>query len=829
MKSKKASVVAVAASTWMAVMGFVEPIYTVTTSGEGTNSLDTAMVQVTLGGETSEVAFSDLSLAGGTFRKCGTGWLQSSDAMASFEGELVIEEGAFIVSRTGQSGKINAGNDQYKTEWTGCARVVVSNGATLAIDNATEYPTLKQPISICGDGYKGFGAICNFNGRSGSNGSQLYYSQVTLTGDATICHGCDGGRLGLGYSVLDMNGHTLTSKSLEGRGVHVMGGVQVTNPGHIVFDSTLAHFSLNKKWDGAAANTVTFTNNAYLRMQGFGSDVKWTAINACEPLGADAYDSADTWDKPNANRWNGPFRLDKPMTVGYNARPTHCLSLGGTVSGEAGLAVKDHWLRLRARNNTFKGGVNVGSGGHLVLYGNGSLPANGGTVTVASGGEVLFDDTVATEEACLATMKYPSFDWSVASGETKTFPPMYVTNTVAAGLVKRGDGVLELKGPVSVTGVVELAGGTLRLPFEQAGLCEGWVSTNGPYGRYDNGAKMLGKLECITTNRVALGTELAYTTNMVLWQRSPSVQDWSLLLSYHGYIWNRTGTDATWVFAQSMWKGNYLYIDGERVMGYTRPGVVTGSETEPKNFYYHSGDALSKCVAFYTVTVPPGAHRIDLRTYTQGSGSFSSGAWGPCCIAPTNATWKVKFGWGLDKNGTMSTNCADYAELLDPGDGSLLTVTTNGMDATLAALVPSFARLKFSGGTLDAYGSDVRVPVLEGANGTITNSNAFAANGVVAVGEKWILHGSGYSGGRLMVHGKLKFAEGARFELEDPELLSRRGRYVIAEATGGIHGVPDRILSDGEATHWRLAVGSGESGNDTLELFWSMGFAISFR
>lgn len=826
MNIKRMCAVANVAMMTLLAMGFDEPIYTVTTSGESTNSLDAATVQVTIGGETTDVAFSDLTLAGGTFRKCGTGWLQSSDAMASFEGELVIEEGAFIVSRTGQSGKISAGNDQYKTDWTGCARVVVSNGATLAIDNATEYPTLRQPILICGDGYKGFGAICNFNGRSGSIGSQLYYSQVTLTGDATICHGCNGGRLGLGYSVLDMNGHTLTSKSLEGRGVHVMGGVQVTNPGHIVFDSTLAHFSLNKAWDGTAANTVTFTNNAYLRMQGFGSDVRWTAINACDPLGAYAYDTnGDTWNKPNANRWNGPFRLDKSMMVGHNTYPAHCLSLSGTVSGEAGITLRDHWLRLRAKNNTFKGGVNVGNNGHLVLYGNGSLPAKGGTVTVANGGEVIFDDTVATEESYLATMEYPSFDWSVASGETKTFPPMYVTNTVAAGLVKRGDGVLELKGPVSVTGVVELAGGTLRLPFEQAGLCEGWVPTNGPYGTYENGAKMLGKLECITTNRIALGTELAYTTNMVLWQRSLAVQDRPSLLSYHGYVWNNSETDATWVFAQSMWKGSYLYIDGDRVMGYTRPGVVSGSEAEPKNFYYHSGDALGKCVAFYTVKVSHGSHRIDLRTYT----STGSNSWGPCCIAPTNATWKANFGWAVDWSGSMSTDCADYEEIRDPGDGSRFTVTTNGMDATLAELVPKFAHLKFSGGTLDAYGSDVRVPVLEGATGTITNSNPYAADGALVVGEKWVLSGSEYAGGRLKVLGKLKFGPGAVFDLENSRSISRSQRHVIAEATGGIEGVPAQVFSDGEVTHWRLSVGRGESGNATLELQWSMGVVISFR
>ena len=55
---------AIALAPCLAAFGFVEPIYTVTTFGEGTNSLDSATVKVTLGGETSEVAFSGLSLAG---------------------------------------------------------------------------------------------------------------------------------------------------------------------------------------------------------------------------------------------------------------------------------------------------------------------------------------------------------------------------------------------------------------------------------------------------------------------------------------------------------------------------------------------------------------------------------------------------------------------------------------------------------------------------------------------------------------------------------------------------------------------------------------------
>ena len=378
-------VAASAVSICGAAAGYMEPVYVVTTSGDGTNSLASATVVMTVSGESSEVAFSELSLSGGTFVKRGSGWLQSSDAMASFTGELVVEQGAFIVSKTGQSGAVSSGNPRYGTDWTGCAHVVVSNGATFVIDNSIGLPTLKQPFTISGTGYKGLGAVLNDGNSSGSSGNQLFYSQITLSGNATICHGSDGGRLGMAYSILNLNGHTLMSKSVAGRGIYVLGGLQVTNPGHIVFDSTLAQFNLSKTWEGTTANTVTFTNNAYLRMNNFGGIVNWTAVNSCDNLGADALagSGVETWSNPDINLWHGPFRLDRQIVVGANSRPKHSMAFVGAVGGDAGITLKDHWLRLRSRNNTFKGGGDVRGGGHLVLSGNGSLPARGGALKIS--------------------------------------------------------------------------------------------------------------------------------------------------------------------------------------------------------------------------------------------------------------------------------------------------------------------------------------------------------------------------------------------------------------------------------------------------------------
>ena len=807
-----------------AAWGYEEPVYTVTVAN-GTNNLDEAMVEVTQDGATTTAAFSSLTLdQGGTFVKKGMGWLQSSTAMSVFTGEVVVAEGALILTADGQSGATLNDNAKYReTTWTNCASLVVSNGATIVLVTLADgtWVHLRQPVALAGEGLNGMGAIYHVKQyNKSSNDTQLYYSHVTLLDDTKIVYE-DGGRVGIGYSIVDMDGHDLTFATRGStRGVQVLCGLQVKNPGNILADHTQLYFSSSKKWEGTAENTIVLTNNPYFRMYNFGGEIHWTLVNAYEGLIGYSQDasSSPSYDDPTQNIWHGPWRLDKNMYIGAStdASDNYGIVLAGAVSGDGGFTLRHQWLRLKSKSNTFKGGVNVNTNGHLVLYGNGSLPADGGTLKIKDGGEVIFDEANA-DALSLSTMEYPAIDWTVPSGETVSLP--YCTNTVVRSLVKRGAGTLNLSGKIAVTGVTEIAAGTLRIPYEQAGLCEGWVDP--AVAGETTGSAILNKLQYGATNRVVLGAELAYTSSSALWQRSP-IQPWSLLLSYHGYIWNRKSTDATWVIAQEMWKGTYLYIDGVRRGGYSVPGQTSGTEVN----YYHGGTPNdNKRVTFYTVTVAPGPHRIDMRTYTQSS--TGTGKWGPCQYDPTNATWKANFGWAIDWNGTMSTNCVDYSEMRDPGDGSLFTTTTNGMDEVLSSLVPRFDHLKFSGGTLDAYGSDIQVKTLECGAGVLTNSNAYAANGTLAVGEKLIVDGASYVGGTLKIQGKLKFAAGATIDYESLSLL-KHDDYALIEATDGIEGMPAFGGSAPGGRGWHLGKTTVD-GVETLTLGWRLGMTIIIK
>ena len=817
------------ASMFASVLGaYEEPVYTVTVA-EGTNSLDGATVEVTQNGETTSAAFSSLSLdKGGTFVKKGLGWLQSSSAMAVFTGEVVVAEGALILTEDGQAGRI-LNNDNYRVStWTNCASLVVSNGATVALVTSAEttFPHLVQPVSLSGEGLDGLGAIyhCTISGEN--KGTQLYYSHITLNGDTKIVFE-DNGRLGIGYCVVDMNGHDLTCETPgKNRGNLVLCGLQVKNPGNIVGDHTQLYFSASKTWEGTAANTVTLTNNAYFRMYNFGGQIKWTLVNDSENLVGYSDSGDPTWNEPSDNIWHGPWRLNENVTLGANTTATddQGISLVGSVSGDGGITLRHQWLRLRSRSNTFKGGVTVTTSGHLVLYGNGSIPANGGMLKIQNGGEVILDEANAAELG-LKTMAYPAIDWNVPSDSEAVLPG--TTNTIIKSLVKRGSGTLNLVGDIAgtedhvgaatVTGVTEIAAGTLRIPCGSAGLISGWFTYKDSGN--DTNSKAMDNYGYMTTNKIVLRTEVAYTSDKKVWRKDPATNG---VFAYRGYIWNRTQEDMRVVFAQAMWKGARFFVDGNRLEGYDKPW-----SSQNKVSYYH-GEGDNRRLTFYSTTLSPGPHQIDLRSYTASD-------WGPwgnpgkdnTQLPLTNAVWKANFGWAVNWSGSDSTNHVDFSEIRDPGDGSLFTVTTNGADATIASLRTSFEHLKFTGGTLDVYGSDLYVPVLECGAGSITNSNEYLTDNKITVTGSMRVDSASYKGGTLKIDGKLRFAEGATLDGVDLALLSR-GEYSLVEAADGIEGVPAFDSNADGNKGWRVKK-EVVDGVEKLTFGWHLGTVVTFR
>jgi hypothetical protein len=109
----------------------------------------------------------------------------------------------------------------------------------------------------------------------------------------------------------------------------------------------------------------------------------------------------------------------------------------------------------------------------------------------------------------------------------------------------------------------------------------------------------------------------------------------------------------------------------------------------------------------------------------------------------------------------------------------------------------------------------------------LTNSNAYAANGTLTVGEKLKLDGASYSGGTLTVHGKLRFADGATLDCGDISKLMR-GDHAFIRATDGIEGMPEFDSAASENRGWVLGKKTID-GVETLTLTRHMGLLLLLK
>ena len=277
-----------------------------------------------------------------------------------------------------------------------------------------------------------------------------------------------------------------------------------------------------------------------------------------------------------------------------------------------------------------------------------------------------------------------------------------------------------------------------------------------------------------------------------------------VIVMYNGYIWNRTGETQRWTFGGAFGTHTNVKIDNRWLNKFTeyRTGVKT------------------------TIDVTPGPHRFRVTSYNTGTNAYlnANGA------SFTNMTWKVGgSGAGLryDPNGRDSTDVANYVKIDDPGDGSLLTVTTND---TLTAVYdrPFFQTLRLAPGTtLDVYGNAISVGDLEGL-GMITNSNAYF-DYPLTVTNSWTVSAADVAaGGVLRVHVPLAFAAGATFAAEDLALFPHREEpLTLCTADAPIEGMPAFDRQATNATRkWKLLK---SADGRSLQFQYSCGTSVFLR
>ena len=246
--------------------------------------LDNMMVVCTdtAGSVPVQMSFADLAAGGfgenSIFRKLGAGWMQSSVKMATFRGEIRIEEGGFIVTTN-----LMTGAQDYDT-----APVVrVSPGATFMLnaDNSTcPANTLKlcNEFHLAGDGFDGMGVICNASENSQYN--TPFAGPWYLEDDVKIYHTSwarwDMGDLThAGHAFIDMKGHNLryvfnTEAVLPAWYISV--GCRMLNPGNFYVDGQRLCFQGIGDFEGNSSNCLVFTNGARVGMYDVNAKIPWS-------------------------------------------------------------------------------------------------------------------------------------------------------------------------------------------------------------------------------------------------------------------------------------------------------------------------------------------------------------------------------------------------------------------------------------------------------------------------------------------------------------------------------------------------------------------------
>ena len=776
-----------------------------------TYSYDSAATQRTLyvdvaNGETETFDAAYMEPAGASVTnivKRGDGTLQvtSDTPLTAYTFDIRVEDGIFKFA-----GKLALGTRTAANAGT----ITVCDGATIQNTSAASNAGIgaNWTTHIIGEGHNGMGALYKTSYSYGGP-----FGNWVLDGDAkAVMFSSAQDNM---YSV-DLNGHVLDLHLQSGWFIEVS---RIENGGEIRVHgnpSAASNYTRFRNWNGfygGAENLISFSNTTWQieNMRQYLTatpGLDWSMAfedKSAMRIVAGTYKGGTIQN----NSWNGPVVIRRgmlPVSV-----PADKGELGfafkGAVSGGGfdlqGLDTTTLSLRLANSGNTFTNGI-TGQYADLRLAANGALPATGGPLA-------LTNSTVTLEDS--------SATWSLPAAEFSGTGSVTGGRGAWASLAKTGAGTLAYDSAVGgptldiAEGTVDFTSLTNRTAF--AGLVEGRKhltqssSATDRYVVYQMAASWKGSTE---TNAITQGTRLLYD-----WTRDPDT-GWTtnLLLSYEGYIWNNSPTNELWAFAGGGTEGSdwHLKIDGQTAVGKciwssSRPvcfcdGVVAG------NFAYdlHTN----------TVVMTPGPHRFEYRhaislTATGYGLALCGGISGygnykDTLEEPKYEKWRAACGLMFNRTGKCTRNIADYEELIDPGDGSLLTWDIPPASGTLphpvtgeaVSLTPVFSSLRMGPGTsmLVPDGSTWTFADVEGWP-TVTGGN-------VAVTDTFTADGENAGRASFAIDGTLTFDPGAQIippgvDVRPPD-RGRVGQYVLGTANGGISGSPAAARN----SHWKVFV-----------------------
>ena len=752
----------------------------------------------------------------------GDGVLTFSTALAGWTGNLFVTEGATVHAASGEANYasvLGAGVSGTTTN----GQVFVASGASLRIRTAVSENggdknkmKLARPVHLAGVGVGGKGAL---QLASAGNYRAAFPRTILLDADAQLSRLDNGDTLGEmvmhNSTDLVLNGHVLTLANAGKPLTVYIEDIRILAPGAAgglaVTDGCSFLMRPNTRWEGGANNAVRIEGAGGLSLQGDFPRAPWTLVyNTTKGFYAGGFQDWPERDASGTVRcWAGPAQLLKDFRCIDNETHLYQVGFRGKVTGPGGICVADtssadrpKWFHLVSGENDFTGGfaaTNV-----LVRLGAPTAVPSG----AAAGPMALKNcDVDFNYDASAGGFAFPATTFEGAGVFHSMLYGVAARPHVGrfASLVKTGAGTLALKVRLD-GGALDIREGCVRFadivpdgvifgqsrkftcynnPFKVADATDiGWgqkpLNEVAPYILYTN----------TTTTALSIFSfpHGSYDGKGNLWGE----KFYQRLSTYAGWLWNTSAETKTLKVVCTLNAYVRLTI-GEAL--YT---------TEEPSRLMNPGDLVNP-KGVWTVNVPPGANRFEVRVYdrygipgTTENGKFF--CYGNVC---TNglANWDdvhglvwsenlssvdlndfhrfedahggLKLTWGEDGKGAAAT-----AHCLDALSGAGTLDLANNALTVRAPSASDFPCLSAKGATLDLGGKEATTHRLDGF--------VTVKNGVLVLDGDWTL---------------------AKAEVQDPDAVSAgiafssASRLVLSEAD-------QRQLSDEmPAGGYRLATG----------------------
>lgn len=366
---------------------------TVDTSVEG-------QVTITVGAEDPDYTLksADITALGAdkTLIKMGKGRLivETDLDAAGYDGEILIREGYFRAKdRKALGGKVKG--------------TTVSSGATLESEDWTtsnSYIFGYETVTISGSGVDGHGAVYAVRkGASIATNMMFAEGKVILAGDTTVGYSGEedyDGSCGFRWTVLDMNGYTLTFNkgTMSGFFGSSWSSYGVRNPGNItVAVAQRFNFENDSALKGTAENvfrvadgTILYLNNNNIWF--------WSSLAHTTPwtLQADGDVTLQAVAGGTSKGWSGP------ISVAGTLKTQGEVFLPSAISGAGGITVESGTLTLLEDSNpsgvnTYAGTTLVKSGATLKAGRLSLVPDAATTLTLEAGAKANLSSAADTE------------------------------------------------------------------------------------------------------------------------------------------------------------------------------------------------------------------------------------------------------------------------------------------------------------------------------------------------------------------------------------------------------------------------------------------------